>query len=83
MASQPLVIHLQRQEDAECVARALAQHRSTVDAQVRGWDVHVDIRSRLNDVLLALHECLVENDISVVHVRIDNRTYAMEPMPGD
>ena len=82
MRPQPVVVHLQRQEEAECVARMLSEHASTLDARMVGWDVQVDIRSRsLGDVLSALHECMVENAIPVVRVKIDNRTYVMEPAP--
>lgn len=80
MRQQPVVVQLQRQEDAECVARALAEHASTFEAQLKGWNVHVDIRSRsLGDVLSALHECMVENEIPLVRLKIDDRTYVMEP----
>lgn len=84
MRPQPVVIHLHRQEDAECVARALAGHSPTVDATVDGRDVKVDIRSRsLGDVLSALHECMIENEITLVSIKIDDRTYLMEPAPQD
>ena len=84
MRPQPLVIHLRSQEDADCVARALAAYPSAVDATVTGWDVHVDIRSRsLGDVLTALHECIVENEIKLVRIKIDDRSYLMEPAPSD
>ena len=80
MRPQPLLIHLHSQRDVDCVVRALAAHSSAVDATVEGWDVHVDIRSRsLGDVLSALHECLVENEITLVRIKIDDRTYLMEP----
>jgi hypothetical protein len=79
MRPQPVVIQLHRQEDVDCVARALAA-LPAVDATVEGREVTVDIRSRsLGDVLSALHECMVENEIPLVHVKIDERTYAMEP----
>ena len=79
MRPQPVVIHLHRQEDADCIARALAA-LPAVDAKVEGRDVSVDMRSRsLGDVLNALHQCLIENDITLVHIKIDDRTYAMEP----
>ena len=84
MRPQPLVVYLQRQEDADCVARALAEHSSTVEAQIEGWNVHVDIRSRsLGDVLSALHECMVENAIPLVRLKIDDRSYVMEPAPEE
>ena len=84
MRPQPLVIHLHRQEDADCVARALAVYSSTVEARVEGWDVHVDIGSRaVGDVLRALHECIVENEIKLVRITIDDRSYLMEPAPSD
>ena len=80
MRPQPLVIHLRSQEDADCVTRALAAYPSAVDATVTGWDVHVDIQSRsLGDVLSALHECFVENEIKLVRIEIDHRSYLMEP----
>jgi hypothetical protein len=84
MRPQPLVIHLQTQEDADCVERALTAHSSTVEAKLEGWDVRVDIRSRsLGQVLRALHECMVENEIPLVRMKIDDRTYVMEPAPND
>jgi hypothetical protein len=84
MRPQPLVIQLNRPEDADCVARALAAYSAATDATITGWDVHVDIRSRsLCDVLSALHECVLENDIKLVRVKIDDRTYLMEPAPSD
>ena len=83
MRPQPLVIHLRSQEDADCVAGALAASASAVDATVTGWDVHVEIRSRsLGDVLSALHECLSENEIKLVRIEIDDRSYLMEPAPS-
>jgi len=84
MRPQPFVVQLQSQEDADCVARALAGYSSAIDATLRGWDVHVDIRSRsLGDVLSALHECVLENEIKAVRIKIDDRTYLMEPTPND
>ena len=84
MRPQPVVIHLHRQEDADCVARALAADASTVDAQVEGRDVLVDIMSRsLGGVLSALHDCIAENEIPLVRIKIDDRTYLMEPEPSD
>ena len=84
MRPQPLVIELQRQDDADCVARALDAHSPAVDAKVEGRHVHVDIRSRsLGDVLSALHECMVDNEIRLVRIKIDDRTYLMEPAPND
>jgi len=84
MRPQPVVIHLHRQEDADCVARALSAHTSAVDAKVEGRDVLVDIMSRsLGDVLSALHQCMVENQIALVRIQIDDRTYLMEPEPSD
>ena len=84
MRPQPVVIHLQRNEDADCIARALAVHGSGVDAKVEGRDVEVDIMSRsLGDVLSALHECMVENEIRLVRIQIDDSTYLMEPEPSD
>jgi hypothetical protein len=84
MRPQPLVIHLHTQEDADCVANALAVHSSAVGATVEGQDVLVDIRSRsLGDVLSALHQCMLENEIALVRIEIDDRTYLMEPAPSD
>jgi hypothetical protein len=78
MRPQPVVIHLQRQEDADCIARALAAVPA-VDAKVDGLDVMVDIRSRsLGEVLSALHECMAENEIALVRIKIDDRAYMME-----
>jgi hypothetical protein len=84
MRPQPLVIHLHRQEDAECVVNALAIQSFAVGATVEGQDVLVDIRSRsLGDVLSALHHCMLENEIALVRIEIDDRTYLMEPAPSD
>jgi hypothetical protein len=84
MRPQPFVVQLNSQEDAECVARALAAFSSAAEATISGWEVHVDIRSRsLGDVLSALHECVVENEIKLVRIKIDDRTYLMEPAPSD
>jgi hypothetical protein len=84
MRPQPFVIQLNRQEDADCVVRALAAYSAAADATITGWDVHVDIRSRsLGDVLSALHQCVLENDIKLVRIKIDDRTYVMEPPPSD
>ena len=84
MRPQPLVIHLSRQEDADCLAHALAAYSSAGDATVKGWDVHVDIQSRsLGDVLSALHECIIENEIKLLRLKIDDRWYLMEPAPND
>jgi hypothetical protein len=84
MRPQPLVIQLQTQEDADCVERALTAHSSMVEAKLEGWDVRVDIRSRsLGQVLHALHERMVANEIPLVRMKIDDRTYVMEPAPND
>ena len=84
MRPQPLVIHLRSENDADCVARALAAYPSAMEATVTGWEVHVDIRSRsLGDVLSALHDCINENEIKLVRITIDNRSYLMEPAPAD
>jgi hypothetical protein len=84
MRPQPFVIHLHRQEDADCVVRALAGYSSAAEATVQGWDVHLDLRSRsVGDALSALHECVVENEIKLVRITIDDTTYLMEPSPTD
>ena len=84
MRPQPLVIHFRNQEDADCVARALASYPSAIEANATGWDVHLDIRSRsLGDVLSALHDCISENEIKFVRIKIDDRSYMMEPVPVD
>src|ERR1044072_5373012 len=84
MRPQPLVIHLRTEGDADCVARALASYPSAIRATVTTWDVHVDIRSRsLGDVLSALHDCISENEIKLVRISIDERSYLMEPAPTD
>jgi len=79
MRPQPLKIHLRRQADAECVVKALAEYPVNVLDVSDGWDVDVEIRSRsLGDVLGALHQCLTDNEIPLVRVALDGRTYAME-----
>jgi hypothetical protein len=82
MRPQPLVIHLRNRSDAHCVSEALAEHALTIEETPGGWDVHVPIRPHaLNDLLSALHICLVENEIPMVRLRIDEKTYAMEAAP--
>jgi hypothetical protein len=79
MRPQPLVVHLRLPEDAECVAQALAVYPVSVEGSGDAWDVHVGISSgSLGDVLTALHECLLENEIRQVRVTVDGKTYAME-----
>lgn len=79
MRPQPFVVHLRRQADAKCVAEALAPHSASIERTRGTWDVHVDIRSRaLGDLLTALHECLVTNEIAQVRITVDGKPYAME-----
>jgi hypothetical protein len=79
MRPRPLVVHLRRREHAECVAEALKVYPVRVEEAGEAWDVHVGIWSRsLGDVLTALHECLLENEIPQVRVTVDGKTYAME-----
>jgi hypothetical protein len=84
MRPQPLVIHLRNESDAVCVAEALAAHAATLEEASGGWDVRVEIRPRaLGDVLSALHACLLENEIPLVRLTIEGKSYAMEAVPRD
>jgi ribulose bisphosphate carboxylase small subunit len=79
------VVRLWSAADAECVAAALAPHVARVKETDKGcWDVHVDIRFHWRgDVLTALHDCMVENEIRLVRVTVDEKVYAMEVATAD
>jgi hypothetical protein len=79
MTTEPLLVHLRHQLDADCVAEALAGHSPTVAEATGGWEVHVPIGTRIGEILTALQACLIENNIRVVRLTLDGKTYAMEP----
>ena len=83
MTAEPLVVHLRSEPDADCVAEALAAHAPSVAETSDGWEVHVPVGPRIGELLSALQACLVENDISLVRLTLDGKTYAMEPVPAD
>jgi hypothetical protein len=79
MRPLPLIVHVRSKDDAECVANALAEWGTRVEGKGWRWDVYVESRSlAIGEVLSALHRCLGDNDIPLVRVTIDGRTYAME-----
>jgi len=81
---QELLVHVRHLDDAHCVAESLRLDDSSVAQSEGGWIVNVETSTvELTDVLSALRNCLVENDIPLVRVEIDGKTYAMEaaPMP--
>jgi hypothetical protein len=72
----PLIVHVQREQDAACIADDLAEWSTTVEQRDSEWDVHVASRSlAIGELITALHNCLAENDIPLVSVTIDGRTY--------
>lgn len=83
MRPLPVIVHVRREEDASCVADALAVWGTSIERRDSRWDVNVTSRSlAIGELLTALHQCLEEHAISLVHVTIDGRTYAMEPQPA-
>lgn len=79
MRPQPFVVHLRSREHAECVAEVLAVYPVRVEEAGETWDVHVALwAGSLGDVLTALHECLLENEIPQVRVTVEGKAYAME-----
>lgn len=76
MRPLPLIVHVQREQDAACIADGLAEWGTRVEQRDSGWDVHVKSRSlAIGELITALHQCLAENDIPLVSVTIDGRTY--------
>ena len=76
MRPLPLIVHVQREQDAACIADALSAWGTTVEQKASEWDVHVESRSlAIGELITALHECLAENTIPHVSVTIDGRTY--------
>ena len=72
----PLIVHVRREHDAVCVAEALSEWGTSVEERGSEWDVHVEGRSlAIGELITALHKCLAENDIPLVSVTIDGRTY--------
>jgi hypothetical protein len=72
----PLIVHVQHEQDAACIADGLAEWGTSVEQRDSEWDVHVESRSlAIGELIVVLHKCLAENDISLVNVTIDGRTY--------
>jgi hypothetical protein len=72
----PLIVHVQGEQDAVCIAEELAECGTSVEQRGSEWDVRVESRSlSLGELITALHKCLAENDIPFVSVTIDGRTY--------
>jgi hypothetical protein len=72
----PLIVHVQREQDAACIADGLAAWGTSVEQRDSEWDVHVESRSlAIGELITALHKCLAENEIPLVSVTIDGRTY--------
>jgi hypothetical protein len=71
-----------KKRDAECISDAMSGYGSEVERDGRRWAVHFSTSgaSELPAVLSALKDCLDENAIATVKVRIDGRAYAMEGM---
>lgn len=76
MRPLPLIVHVQREQDATCIAEDLAEWGTSVEQRDSEWDVQVESRSLvIGELITALHKCLAENDIPLVNVTIDGRTY--------
>ena len=76
MRPLPLIVHVPREQDAACIAEALAEWDTSVKQTDSQWDVHVESRSlAIGELITTLHKCLAENDIPLVNVTIDGRTY--------
>ena len=79
----PLIVHVRSESDAVCVGEALAEWGTRAEGKGWRWDVSVESRSlAIGEVLSALHRCLADNQIPLVRVTIDGRTYAMELAPA-
>ena len=62
----------------------MSEDEARVEQAGERWDVHVRIPAGgLNTILSALHDCLVANDITMVRLTIDDKTYAMEATGAD
>jgi hypothetical protein len=80
---QDLTVHLHHLDDAKCVAEALRLDDGSVAQSEDGWIVSVMTSTvELADVLSALRDCLVEQQIRLVRVTLDGKTYAMEAAPA-
>ena len=77
MRPLPLIVHVQSQEDAACIADGLAEWGTSIEQSGdAAWDVRVASRSlAIGELITTLHECLADNDIPLVSVTIDGRTY--------
>jgi hypothetical protein len=72
----PLIVHVQREEEATRIAEDLAEWGTSVEQRDSEWDVQIASRSlAIGELITALHKCLAENDIPLVSVTIDGRTY--------
>jgi hypothetical protein len=80
---QDLTVHLHNLDDAKCVAEALQLDDNSMAQSEDQWIVNVTTSTLdLADVLSALRDCLVEQQVRLVRVTIDGKTYAMEAAPG-
>ena len=77
MRPLPLIVHVQSQADAACIADGLAEWGTSIEQNGdAAWDVHVQSRSlAIGELITTLHKCLADNDIPTVGVTIDGRTY--------
>ena len=76
MRPLPLIVHVQREEDAACIADGLAEWGTSVDQDGSQWNVRVESRSlAIGELITTLHQCLADNGIPTVGVTIDGRTY--------
>jgi hypothetical protein len=83
VVQQELAVHVHQLDDAKCVAEALRLDDSAVAQYKDGWIVTVPTSTlELADVLSALRDCLVEQQIPLVRVAIDGKAYAMEAVPA-
>jgi len=72
----PLIVHVPSQEDAACIADDLAEWDTAVEQNGSQWNVHVKSRSlAIGELITTLHQCLADNEIPLVSVTIDGRTY--------
>jgi hypothetical protein len=72
----PLIVHVQREQDAACIADDLAEWGTSVEQDGSQWNVYVESRSlAIGELITTLHQCLAANDIPTVSVTIDGRTY--------
>jgi hypothetical protein len=78
MRPLPLIVHVQSEKDASCIAEALTEWGTSVEhtGSDSNWDVNVKSTSlAIGELISVLHKCLADNDIPHVSVTIDGRTY--------